>query len=91
MHFETAPGASLAATTAVGEPAVRIMEGLPEVAHVVMHVGRAHLSNGNALTNKAEIAVGLSARGNADSAAAKRRILVAVKAPPRALVGEYLS
>ncbi|EQD60780.1 Acriflavin resistance protein, partial [mine drainage metagenome] len=53
VHFETAPGTSLAATTRVGERAVRIMERLPQVAHVVMHVGRAHLSNGNALTNKA--------------------------------------
>ena len=82
VHFETAPGTSLAATTAVGERAIRIMEGLPEVAHVVMHVGRAHLSNGNALTNKAEIDVGLSARGNADSAAAKRKILAAVRGAP---------
>ncbi|MBW4053629.1 MAG: efflux RND transporter permease subunit [Proteobacteria bacterium] len=82
VHFETAPGTSLAATTAVGERAVGIMERLPEVAHVVMHVGRAHLSNGNALTNKAEIDVGLSARGNADSAAAKRKILAAVKGAP---------
>jgi len=82
VHFETAPGTSLAATTAVGERAIRIMERLPQVAHVVMHVGRAHLSNGNALTNKAEIDVGLTARGNADSAAAERKILAAVDGAP---------
>ena len=82
VHFETAPGTSLAATTSVGERAIRIMEKLPEVAHVVMHVGRAHLSNGNALTNKAEIDVGLTAKGNADSAAAERKILAAVRGAP---------
>jgi len=82
VHFETAPGTSLAATTRVGERAVRIMERLPQVAHVVMHVGRAHLSNGNALTNKAEIDVDLSAAGNANSAAAQRKILAAVRGAP---------
>ena len=82
VHFETSPGTSLAATTQVGERAIRIMERLPQVAHVVMHVGRARLSNGNALTNKAEIDVGLSAQGNADSAAAQRTILAAVKGAP---------
>ncbi len=82
VHFETAPGTSLASTTVVGERAIRILERMPQVAHVVMHVGRAHLSNGNALTNKAEIDVGLSARGNADSASSERRILVALKGPP---------
>ena len=82
VHFETAPGTSLAATTRVGERAIRILERLPQVAHVVMHVGRAHLSNGNALTNKAEIDVGLSTRGNADSAASERRIMQAVKGAP---------
>ena len=82
VHFETAPGTSLAATTQVGERAIRILERMPEVSHVVMHVGRAHLSNGNALTNKAEIDVGLSARGNADSAASERGILAAVKGSP---------
>ncbi len=82
VHFQTAPGTSLAATTRVGERAIRIMEKLPQVAHVVMHVGRAHLSNGNALTNRAEIDVGLSATGNADSAAARRKILTAIKGAP---------
>ncbi|HET9108472.1 MAG TPA: efflux RND transporter permease subunit [Steroidobacteraceae bacterium] len=82
VHFETAPGTALAATTRVGERAIGIMERLPQVAHVVMHVGRAHLSNGNALTNKAEIDVGLSADGNADSAAAERKILAAVRGAP---------
>ncbi len=82
VHFETAPGTSLAATTRVGERAIRIMQRLPQVAHVVMHVGRAHLSNGNALTNKAEIDVGLSAEGNADSATAERKILAAIRGAP---------
>ncbi len=82
VHFETAAGTSLAATTQVGERAIRIIRRLPQVAHVVMHTGRAHLSNGNALTNKAEIDVGLSAQGNADSAAAERSILAAVRGGP---------
>ena len=82
VHFQTAPGTSLATTMRIGERAVAIMQGLPEVAHVVMHAGRAHLSNGNALTNKAEIDVGLSTQGNADSAAAERHILEAVRGAP---------
>ena len=82
VHFQTAPGTSLATTMRIGERAVAIMQGLPEVAHVVMHAGRAHLSNGNALTNKAEIDVGLSTQGNADSAAAERHILEVVRGAP---------
>ena len=82
VHFETAPGTSLAATMRIGERAVGIMQHLPEVGHVVMHAGRAHLSNGNALTNKAEIDVGLTAIGNADSAVSERRILAAVEGAP---------
>ncbi len=82
VHFQTAPGTSLATTMRIGERAVAIMQRLPEVAHVVMHAGRAHLSNGNALTNKAEIDVGLSAKGNADSAEAERRILESVRGAP---------
>jgi CzcA family heavy metal efflux pump len=82
VHFQTASGTSLATTMSIGERAVAIMQRMPEVAHVVMHAGRAHLSNGNALTNKAEIDVGLSAKGNADSAAAEARILEAVRGAP---------
>lgn len=82
VHFQTAPGTSLATTMRIGARAVAIMQGLPEVAHVVMHAGRAHLSNGNAQTNKAEIDVGLSTKGNADSAAAERHILEAVRGAP---------
>ncbi len=82
VHFQTAPGTSLATTMRIGARAVGILQGLPEVAHVVMHAGRAHLSNGNALTNKAEIDVGLSTQGNADSAAAERHILQAVRGAP---------
>ena len=82
VHFQTAPGTSLATTMHIGERAVGIMQRMPEVAHVVMHAGRAHLSNGNALTNKAEIDVALSAKGNADSAAAETRILEAVRGAP---------
>ncbi len=82
VHFQTAPGTSLATTMRIGERAIALMQRLPEVAHVVMHAGRAHLSNGNALTNKAEIDIGLTAKGNADSAAAERKILVAVEGAP---------
>ncbi len=82
VHFQTAPGTSLATTMRIGERAVAIMQRMPEVAHAVMHAGRAHLSNGNALTNKAEIDVGLSSKGNAGSSAAERRILAAVQGAP---------
>ncbi len=82
VHFQTAPGTSLATTMRIGEQAIEIMQHLPEVAHVVMHAGRAHLSNGNALANKAEIDVGLTAKGNANSAAAERHILTAVEGAP---------
>ena len=82
VHYETAPGTSIAAMLKIGRRAIGIMRRLPDVAHVVLHVGRAHLSNGNALTNKAEIDVGLSAKGAADSVAAERRILAAIKGAP---------
>lgn len=82
VHFQVAPGTSLTTTMAIGGRAVAVMQHLPEVAHAVMHAGRAHLSNGNALTNKAEIDVTLTANGNADSAASERRILGAVRGAP---------
>jgi CzcA family heavy metal efflux pump len=82
VHFQTTPGTALATTMHIGERAIAIMQRLPEVAHVVMHAGRAHLSNGDAMTNKAEIDIGLTAKGNADSAAAKRKILAAVEGAP---------
>ncbi len=82
VHFQTAPGTSLATTMRIGERAVAIMQRMPEVGDAVMHAGRAHLSNGNALTNKAEIDVSLSGKGNANSAVAERRILEAVRGAP---------
>ncbi len=82
VHFQTAPGTSLATTLRIAERAVAIMQRLPEVAHVVAHAGRAHLSNGAAPTDKAEIDIGLTALGRADGQAAKRRILSAVRGAP---------
>ncbi|HVB17728.1 MAG TPA: efflux RND transporter permease subunit [Stellaceae bacterium] len=82
VHYETAPGTSIAAMLKIGRRAIGIMRRLPDVAHVVLHAGRAHLSNGNALTNKAEIDVGLSAKGAANSVAAEQHILAAVEGAP---------
>ncbi len=82
VHFMTAPGTSLDTMLGIGQRALAIIKGMPEVAHVVMHVGRAHLSNGNAGTNKAEIDIGLTARGSADSKLTEQRILTAVQGAP---------
>ncbi|MBW4091708.1 MAG: efflux RND transporter permease subunit [Proteobacteria bacterium] len=82
VHFQTAPGTSIHTMLGVARRAIRTMEHMPEVAHVVAHIGRAHLSNGNALTNKAEIDVGLTHAGSLDSRGTERRILAAVKGAP---------
>ena len=82
LHFQTAPGTSLATTGRIAERAVGIIERMPEVAHAVAHYGRAHLSNGAAPTDKAEIDIGLSAIGRMDGQASKRRILDAVRGAP---------
>ncbi len=82
LHFQTAPGTSLATTGRIAERAVGILERMPQVAHVVAHYGRAHLSNGAAPTDKAEIDIGLSARGRVDGQATKQRILDAVRGAP---------
>ena len=84
VHFQTAPGTSLETMLGIGQRALAIIKRMPEVAHVVMHVGRAHLSNGNAGTNKAEaeIDIGLTTRGSADSKLTEQRILAAVQGAP---------
>lgn len=82
LHYMTAPGTSIHAMLDIGRRASAIMAHMPDVAHTVLHAGRAHLSNGNAGTNKAEIDIGLTPRGAADSQAAEARILAAVRGAP---------
>jgi CzcA family heavy metal efflux pump len=82
LHFRTAPGTALATTVAVGERAARVLAGMPEVKTVVLHAGRAVLSNGHAETNKAEMDLTLTRAGAAAGAAGERRILAAVQGAP---------
>lgn len=82
VHYLTAPGTSVATMLTIGRRAMGIMRQLPEVAHVIEHLGRAHLSNGSAPINKAEIDIGLSATGAVDSVTAEQRILAAIEGAP---------
>lgn len=82
VHYLAAPGTSVDAMLRIGRRAMRVMRRLPEVAHVIEHLGRAHLSNGSAPVNKAEIDIGLSAKGAANSVAAERHILAAIEGAP---------
>jgi CzcA family heavy metal efflux pump len=82
VHYLAAPGTSVATMLEIGRRAMGIMRHLPEVAHVIEHLGRAHLSNGSAPINKAEIDIGLSAKGAANSVVAEQHILAAIEGAP---------
>ena len=78
LHYLAAPGTSLDAMLAIGRQAIHIIEKLPSVGDVVMHIGRASLGNGHAGVNKAEIDVTLSTSGNRHPKQSARQILASV-------------
>ena len=81
-HFLAPPGISLPQMLDLARRSVAILEKMPQVAHVVVHIGHANLGNGHPDINKAELDITLSARGNRDSRAAERTILAALGGVP---------
>ena len=82
-HFLAPPGTSLPQMLDLARRSVATLEKMPQVAHVVVHLGHANLGNGHPDINKAELDITLSARGNRDSHAAERAILAALGGVPR--------
>lgn len=81
-HFLAPPGTSLPVMLRLGKKSVAILLKMPEVAHVVAHIGHANRGNGNADINKAELDITLSARGNRNSAQSEQAILAALRGAP---------
>jgi CzcA family heavy metal efflux pump len=81
-HFLAPPGTSLPQMLDLARRSVAILEKMPQVAHVVVHIGHANLGNGHPDINKAELDITLSAGGNRDSRAAERAILAALGGVP---------
>ncbi len=81
-HFLAPPGTSLPQMEGLAQRSVAILQKMPQVAHVVAHIGHADFGNGHADINKAELDITLSAAGNRDSAKSKRDILAALDGVP---------
>ena len=81
MHFQTAPGTSIDSMSSIGERVFAKLDHEKSVARVVMHLGRANLSNGHPGTNKAEIDMTLH-RGGANVAAVAQHLLASVRGAP---------
>ncbi len=74
-HYLAAPGTSIHTMLALGKRASDKLLKLREVGDVVIHAGRASLSNGHPGVNKAEIDITLSKYGNAHTKSAEARVL----------------
>ena len=81
-HFLAPPGTSLSQMLRIAQSSVEKLQKLPQVAHVVAHVGHANLGNGHADINKAELDITLSASGNRNSTQSERAILAAIDVVP---------
>jgi CzcA family heavy metal efflux pump len=81
-HFAAPPGTSLAAMRRIARRAVAILEKMPQVAHVIVHMGTAALNPEHNLTNKGEIDMTLSPAGARDSTGTERAILAAIGGAP---------
>jgi len=81
-HFLAPPGTSLPQMLSLAHRAVVTLQKMPQVAHVVVHIGHANLSNGHADINKAELDITLSRQGNRHSAQSERAILAAIDVVP---------
>lgn len=81
-HFLAPPGTSLSQMLSLAQRTVATLQKLPQVAHVVVHIGRANLGNGHADINKAELDITLSTQGNRHSAQSERAILSAINVVP---------
>ncbi|MEJ2377119.1 MAG: efflux RND transporter permease subunit, partial [Pseudolabrys sp.] len=81
-HFLAPPGTSLPQMLSLARRAVATLRKMPEVAHVVVHIGHANLGNGHADINKAELDITLSPEGNRHSEKSERAILAAINVVP---------
>ena len=81
-HFLAPPGTSLPQMLTLARHAVATLQKMPQVAHVVVHIGHANLGNGHAEINKAELDITLSAEGNRHSANSERAVLAAINVVP---------
>jgi CzcA family heavy metal efflux pump len=81
-HYLSAPGTSIHTMLAIGKQASDKLLRLREVGDVVIHVGRASLSNGHPGVNKAEIDITLSQYGNAHTKAAEAKVLATISNVP---------
>jgi CzcA family heavy metal efflux pump len=92
-HFLAPPGTSLAAMRRLAHRTAAILQKMPQVAHVITHMGTATLNPEHGPTNKAEIDITLSARGTRHSAAAEKAIAAAIGGVPgvRSWVNSFLT
>jgi len=81
-HFLAPPGTSLPQMLSLAQRSVAILQKMPQVAHVVVHIGHANGGNGNADINKAELDITLSALGNRESTRSEKAILSAIQGVP---------
>ncbi len=73
-HFLAPPGTSLSETLGLAKRIVARLQKMPQVGHVVAHVGHANLGHGTGDVNRAEIDVTLSAGGNQHSIASTNAV-----------------
>lgn len=83
-HVQTPDGTSLAEMQRLARRTAGILEKMPQVAHVVTHMGTAALNPEHGPTNKGEIDITLSAAGARHSAAAQKSIVAAINDVPGA-------
>ncbi|MGH7054483.1 MAG: efflux RND transporter permease subunit [Stellaceae bacterium] len=81
-HFMAPPGTSLATMQRLGRRTAAILQRMPQVAHVIIHMGTAALNPEHGPTNRAEIDITLSEQGARHGAAAERAILAAIGGVP---------
>ncbi len=81
-HFLAPPGTSLPEMKRLAARSIDILQAMPEVGHVVAHLGHANLGNGHPDINKSELDITLSPRGNRDSLGSQRKILSALGSVP---------
>jgi CzcA family heavy metal efflux pump len=77
-HFLAPPGTSLSQSQGLAQRIVAVLQKMPQVAHVVVHIGHATLGTGLGDVNRAEFDVTLSASGNRHSLASERAIRAAL-------------
>lgn len=81
-HFQAPAGTSFAEMQRLARRTAGILKNMPQVAHVITHIGTAALNPEHGPTNKGEIDITLSAAGARHSAAAQKAIVAAINDVP---------